>query len=278
MKSKFLFTSLSAVLLLSVVSCKSSSSKIPKNDQQAFDTYWKQGKTEVFIFDFDQSVDTIHYKGTITFIFEINNISKKRGLKLDEPKKHPGDAIEVMQCNQLMQLSNGTSPSSMMTSVFTPLNYQEHPHSIKWVSSYQDWNDQTFLQANWRSYRYETRYYSSSADEGDLETKLVNAWLEDEIWNKIRVSPDKLPLGQFDMVPAAFYIRSSNIALKEYDATGTITEVQGQYQYSIAYPELNRKVEIYFEKDLPHKILGWKELKNGKEIFLAVVGVATNNQ
>ena len=271
MKIRFLIPFFFIAFGLILVSCKSSSSRIPKNDKQAFDSYWRQDKSEVSVYAFDQLLDTSHYKGQITFIFELENFSKKRGFKLDEPKKHPGDAVEVMQCNQVRQWNTVTGQSNMMTSVFTALDYKEHPHSIKWESGYQDWSGQTFLQANYKGFRYETRYYSSFANEGDVETKLVNTFLEDEIWNKIRVSPDELPVGNFRMVPAAFYIHSSHTALKEYDASATITEVQDHYQYSVTYPDLNRKVIIHFEKEMPHKILGWTEMKDDKEIFSATL-------
>lgn len=271
MKNRLLIASLFTAFVLLIISCKSSSSRIPKNDKLAFDSYWQQDKKEVTTYQFDITQDTSPYKGEITFIFQLEDFSKKRGLKLEEPKKHPGDAIEVMLCNQVRQWTTNFGQSNMMTSVFTALDYQEHPHSLKWESGYQDWTGQTFLQANYKGYRFETRYYSSFADEGDLEVKLVNTWLEDEIWNKIRVSPDELPVDKFRMVPAAFYIRSSHIALKEYNASATIVEMQDQYEYSITYPDLNRKVMIHFEKDLPHKILGWKEMQDEKEIFSAAL-------
>jgi hypothetical protein len=268
MKIQFFNTCIFIISLTILISCQSTSA-VPKNDKEAFEKYWKQGLVEVSTYQFAQSTDSNQFKGNITLIYEIENFSKKRGLKLEEPKKHPGDAMKVLKCNMILHSSDSMNQYNWMTSIFTPVDYNQYSHSMKWTASSQDWNGQTYLQANWKGYRYETHSYSSFANEGDLEVKLVNAWLEDEIWNKIRVSPEELPIGKIKLVPGAFYFRSSHSVLKDYDAIASITEVQGQFQYSISYPELKRKVIINFEKELPHKILWWKEMQNEKEIFVA---------
>jgi hypothetical protein len=269
MKVSFLFPLVSIVVTIMMASCSSPSSHIPKNDEQSFNSYWNQGKAEVSTFTLDQSRYGSQHDGTVALVFVTEDFSRKREVKLDEPKKHSSDDVKVMKCNMTKEFVTGIYQYNMMSSVFSPLDYQKDPHSLKLVASTQEWCGQTFLQANWKGYRYETQQYSYVEEEGDTETKLINTWLEDEIWTKIRIAPDMLPIGKIKMVPSAFYLRLTHTALKVYEALTTIKEQDGQYHYTIQYPELGRTMEINFEKVFPHKIFGWKETYGKNETTTA---------
>jgi len=271
MKASLLPSFLILLLTMMIVSCKSPSSNIPKNDEQAFNSYWNQGKAEISTFTLNQSRYGSQHDGTVVLLFVTEDFSRKREVKLDEPKKHSSDDVKVMKCNMNKEFITGIYKYNMMSSVFTPLDYKKDPHSLKLVASSQEWCGQTFLQANWKGYRYETHQYSYFENEGDSETKLINAFLEDEIWNKIRVDPDVLPIGKIKIVPAAFYLRLTHTAIKEYDGVASLKEQDGQYVYAIQYPDLGRNMEITFDKAFPHKIMGWKETYGKNEITTATL-------
>lgn len=257
---KFLFITLLTSTCCIISSCNSStSSSVPKNDEKAFESYWSNEKAEITSFQATQTINGQTTMDSVVMSFSLENMSKKRGIKLEEPKKHPGDAIEVLACHITHEYLIDKTETHFMTSVFTPTDYNNSPHSLKWVAGMQEANGQTYLQANYKGYRYETRSFSSDESEGDTEVKLVNTWLEDEIWNKIRVAPDELPLGKTRIVPSANYLRLSQVVLKEYDAVASLKVIDGNYQYNLEYPDLKRNVEITFEKVFPHKILGWQE-------------------
>jgi hypothetical protein len=261
----------SLFLLFMMAACKSPSSNIPKIDEQAFNNYWNQGKAEISTFKLNQSIDGSQHDGTLVMVFVTEDFSRKREVKLDEPKKHSSDAVKVMKFNMNKEFITGIDQYEMMTSVYTPLNYDLDPHSLKWVASSQEWNGQTFLQANWKGYRYETHLYSYFGNEGDTDVKLVNTWLEDEMWNKIRIAPNNLPIGKIKIVPSAFYLRLSHTPIKEYEAISTVKDSNGQYIFSLQYPDLGRTLEITFEKAFPHKILSWKEAYGKTEITTATL-------
>jgi hypothetical protein len=94
-----------AWLLLSLVpffitaSCKRSVSGIPEMDKETMDAYWRQGKAEITSYQLTKSENGRSDTGSVVMIFNIAYISKKYGNQLSEPKKHPGDAIEVLKCN-----------------------------------------------------------------------------------------------------------------------------------------------------------------------------------
>jgi hypothetical protein len=271
MKVSFPFVLISFFVLFILAACKSTDSNIPKNDEQAFNTYWNQGKAEISTYNLDQSRYGSQHDGTVVIVFVTEEFSKKKAVKLDEPDKHKGDAVNVMKCNMNKEFVTGIYQYNMMSSVFTPLDYKRHPHSLKLVSSSQEWCGQTFLQVNWERYRYEAQQFSYFESEGDRDIRLVNTWLEDEFWNKIRVAPDQLPIGKIKVVPSAFYLRLSHTKVKVYDAVSTLIDVNGLYTYSLQYPDLGRTLKITFEKVFPYKILNWKESYGKNETTTATL-------
>ena len=61
------------------------------------------------------------------------------------------------------------------------------------------------------------------------------------------------------MIPGLFYTRMNHADLKVGSAVAKKTENDSAYTYSITYPDHERSISIQYEKQFPHKILGWKE-------------------
>ncbi len=237
----------------------------------AFNAYWNQGKAEISTFKLSQSRYGNQYDGTVILLFVNEDFSRLREVKMDEPEKRPSDVVKVLKCNLNKEFITGIYQYNLMSSVYTPLDYEKDPHSLKLVASSQDWSGQTYLQANWKGYRYDVHRYSYFDKEGDLETKVTNTWLEDELWTKIRIGPDRLPLGKIKIMPAAFFISLNHSLLKVYDAIATLKEENGQYTYVLEYPDLGRTMTILFQKEFPHKITGWKETYGKNETTIATL-------
>lgn len=235
------------------------------------DAYWRQEKAEISSYQLTKSEDGKSDTGSAVLIFKIAYISRKYGNPLSEPKKHPGDAIEVLKCNVISEFVTGIAEFNMMSSTYNPIDFGRYPHCLRLTASSQDWSDQTFLQMQWKDYRYETHLYPPPEAKDNKEIILVNTWLEDEIWNKIRLAPHQLPMGKIEMVPSAIYLRLSNARLKVYKAETSIQDLDNHYEYSIVYPELKRKISVSFEKAFPYRILDWKETVDHKETITATV-------
>ncbi len=255
-----------ATILLQGCSSKSQSSPIPQNDEKSFSDYWLQNKAEISTYTLNQSrYDSIH-DGRVVMIFVTEDFSKSRHVKLEDIRKHKSDAIKVMKLNMNREFVTGIYKYSMMSSVFTPLDHDHFPHSLKMTASSQDWCGQSFLQANWKGHRYEIQERSYFESEGDKDYSLVQTWLEDEIWTRIRVAPNILPLGQVKMIVSPVYILLSHQENKVYEAEASLTNHVDHYTYTLHYPELNRRLEIDFEVSFPYQILGWKETYGNNEI------------
>ena len=83
--------------------------------------------------------------------------------------------------------------------------------------------------------------------------------LEDDLWTKIRLSPTGLPIGNIQIIPSFFYLRLLHKEIKNYTAQGSLEEEAHHKIYTLKYPDLDRQLQIYFEKQFPYKILGWEE-------------------
>ncbi len=256
-------------LICIFVSCKKQSSNIPEIDQKIFSAYWEQGKGEVSSYILDQSRFAVQHKGSVVMVFGIEDMSNTKQVRLDDPKRNSGDAVKVLKLNTNKEFVTGLNKYSMMSSVFTALDYNEHARSFKLTTSCQDWNGQSFTQLNWKGNRYEVKQMSYEESEDDKSFSLVSTWLEDEIWTKIRVAPNTLPIGEVTMIPSAMYAHLSQQPIKAYDAVASIKSDSTQYTYSIQYPEIKRIVEINFEKVFPFKIMGWKETYGNNEVTTA---------
>ena len=261
--SKFVVLSL---LFLLFVACKKAHSPVPENDQMAFDAYWYQNMAEVSSYDLHQSRYGSNFKGTAILQFVTEDFSKSKFVKLDEPEKYKSDVTRVLKFNMNKEFVTGIYKYNMMNSVYTPVDHEQFPHSLKLTAGVQDWCGQSFLQTIWKGNRYEVEQFSYFEKNGDSKYSLVNTWLEDEMWNKIRVAPNELPLGEVKMIASAFYLRLTNKPNKVYTAQTAVSTSADHYTYTIHYPELSRTMAIDFEISFPHKILGWKETYGINEV------------
>ena len=251
--------------------CKAQPSPLPAIHPKTFSDYWHQGKAEISIYDLSQfRYGTVH-DGQVVLVFVTEDVSKNKQVKLDDPQRHAADVVNVMKLNTMKEFVTGIYKYSLMSSVFTPVDYSQNPHSLKLTCSSQDWCGQSFMQANWKGNRYEVQHMSYFESEGDQAYTLMTSWLEDEIWTKIRIAPNTLPTGDVKMIASAFYIRLSHKPNNVYDAIASLTKNESGNIYKIEYPDLERTLEIRFQSDFPYKILGWKEMYGDGEVTTAEI-------
>jgi hypothetical protein len=84
-------------------------------------------------------------------------------------------------------------------------------------------------------------------------------WLEDELWNLMRIAPDRLPTGKQKVLPGSLYTWLSHQPLEIQDAVLTLKEDGEKMGYKIEYAAQQHSITIQFEKAFPHRILGWEE-------------------
>jgi hypothetical protein len=225
-----------------------------------FAEYWYSGTAEIARYELKQARYGEIHQGDAVLITVTEDFLPKEQVKADESDRRKTGAWPILKVNFTRNFNTGIYPYSMMTSVFTPIDHAAHPRSLKTTTSVQEWCGQTFLQLNLRDAGYQVRGYSYFESEGDREFTLPSTWIEDEIWTRIRIAPDSLPVGDVKMIPGGQQHRLRHTQLTAARAQASFgAEKDGVREYLIEYPEERRTLKIRFQTLSPHVIEGWEE-------------------
>lgn len=259
-----------SLLFLSNESCNingtTGASAAPENEiPEPFHAYWYGGEAEVSSYDLQQSRYGEVRAGDAVLVFVTEDFSKSKQVKLDNPDAAPDDKVSVLKLNFLKKFHTGIYDYSVMASVFTPIETQRFPHTLKTTFSSQDWCGQTFMQFNLKGGQYVVTQNSYFEKEGDNTRKLSKMLLEDEILNRIRLNPAALPTGVVDIIPSAAFSRLQHKALKPTKARFSLTKnADNTSILTVEYLHFERTLTVQFESVFPHRILRWEEL-DGKD-------------
>ena len=244
-----------------LIACKSSI----ESPNEQFKQQWYSGKAELTSYELQQARYGEIRNGESVLIFVTEDFSKDKLVKLDEPDK-TADKIRVMKMNMTKKFVTGIYPYSMMLSVFTPVSKNGKEKTVKADCSSQEWCGHTFSQLNLKGSGYSWQLHSYFEKEGEQDKKVDAVLLEDELWNRIRINPTNLPQGKVSLIPGLLWQRLSHSEMKKEEAVLSITKADTFFiknvsaqLYSIYYPTAQRTLQIYFQADFPHQILGWQE-------------------
>lgn len=230
----------------------------------SFGDYWYDSTAEITSYNLSQSRYGELREGTAVTVFVTEDFDGEQQVKSDTRKD---SNISMLKLNLTKKFNTGIYPYSIMTSVFNPVKNTHH--SLKVVTSVQEWCGQTYMQLNNRE-QFEIQANSYFQSEGDENIILEKAWLEDEIWNRIRLNPNELPIGKLNIIPSFEQIRFSHKAIKIYNAEGTFNKGELTSNYTLFYPELERKLTITFNNAFPHEIEKWQETHANNQVTSAV--------
>jgi hypothetical protein len=230
-------------------------------DSDVFKDYWYAGKAEITTYKLDQARYGELHEGTAILLFVTEDFSRQKHVKLDNPVRDKHDAIKVLKLNFIKKFNTGIYRYSMMDSVFTPVNVNNHPYSLKETSSSQEWCGNTFTQVNLTGDQYDVMQYSYFESEGDRKYKLKRAFLEDEIWTRIRINPTSLPVGEIRLIPGimAARLRHQDLSVEYANASLEESGSADLLTYVIKYDKSGRSLSISFKQDFPFEIVSWEE-------------------
>lgn len=246
--------------------CQQSSEDATFN-QDRFKQYWYAGRAELNSYNLNQSRYGEQRLGKAVLIFVTEDFSKRKHVKLDDQSGEAGGKVSVLKLNFTKNFITGIYPYSMMESVFTPVDRERYPNTLKVSMSAQEWCGHVFTQLNLRGDEFHGNSFSYFEEEGDANFSLRRTFLEDEIWNIIRLEPTALPTGNFDLIPGLFFTRLSHLELKTERAEGSLSQSGETMSYTVSIPGQSRTLTIKFEKRFPHKILAWKEQFTEREVL-----------
>lgn len=171
-----------------------------------------------------------------------------------------GPSTDVLKLNALRTFNTGIYSYRTMTSTFQPVDLAAYPHALKTNTSVQDWCGQVFQQLNktesgWRG---ELRSYFQS--EGDVDFELGDVALEDALWLRLRLDPQALPTGAFELVPGGVYTRFAHHPIRPERAVAERTEDGVRSRYILRYQSIERELHIHYDTDFPHIIREWQEV------------------
>ncbi len=234
-----------------------------------FKSYWGRGEAELSRYALKQARYGQVHPGEAVLVFVTEEFLRTKQVKYEGGDR--SDAVSILKLNLLKKFPTGVYDYSMMSSVFTPVDFHSRPRSLKVTTTSQEWCGHTFTQLNLRRNSYEARWFSYFMNEGDQRLELPVTHLEDDLWTRLRISPRHLPVGEFRMLPSSMYIRLLHKKMEPRKARAEITAYKPGHEvgmkfrgtnlkvYSLTYPEDERRLWIVYEDNMPYKILGWRE-------------------
>ena len=209
----FLFT-------IPFISCSEVSGQVnelkpPKSKE--FKEYWYSGQAELTRYELEQARYGEIHKGDAVLIFVTEDFHTDKQVKYEKGDRK--NVQSVMKLNFTRKFFTGIYPYSMMSSIFSPVDPSKP--ALKVTTSSQEWCGHTFSQLNLRNNKYEGILHSYFQDEGDQKFSIDAVMLEDDIWNKIRLDPSVLPLGEIKIIPGAMYLRLKHMTINAEPATAT---------------------------------------------------------
>ena len=255
-----------------------------------FKSYWFRGLAELNRFEVQQSRYGEMHDSEAVMVFVTEPFLPGPQVKQDYGKDPT--ALQVLKLNFHRRFYTGIYPYSILTSTFTPAT-QAGP-TIKLSQTVQEWCGHVFAQLNLNDAKdgYRGMGFSYFQSEGDTNFEVKTDLIEDEIYTRIRLGPDKLPTGQIALLPSATYLRLAHKPWAVVTATASISEAANSdfssapvRTYSLSYTEpAPRTVKIHFEEAFPHRIVGFEDTyeaimnpDGGPAQRLTTVGKLTNS-
>ena len=244
-----------------------------------FAAYWFAGKAELNSYRLEQAQYGSLNPGEAVLIFVTEDFTTDTQVK-SETEASRSKAVPVLKTNISKKFITGIYDYSLFTSVFTPIHTGNgqpalFPNTLKVSTSAQEWCGHTYLQINYRDNAYRVSGKSYFEKEVNEDYTVAKVMLEDELWNRIRMNPDKLPTGEVQLIPGTMSARLRHKRLDPLPAKLKLDAYEGVLYpgkllkaYTIEYPTDDRTMIIIFESQFPHKIVGWEETYKSKDKLL----------
>lgn len=260
---------LSYLSALTLIACQPSTIKqsekklepVPAySTSKQFNDYWYNNQAELDRYELRQARYGSYRNGDAVFVFVTEHMNPETHVKAWNAKDQD---IPVMKMNQSRKFITGIYPYSIMSSVFTPVNLEANPFTLRETFTGQEWCGQEFTRLDYSGTGYEGMLDSYFPDEGDQPLNLGNAMLEDEIYTRIRINPESLPLGDVLVIPSMQHNRFRHLEIGVQKAntksTDSVVDNQNLKIYTLNYQKIDRSLSVVFEAEFPHKILQFRE-------------------
>lgn len=257
------FLLLFCFLLLGCGEKASSQSSNEQLENQIETPFWNDGKAEIATYELVQNRYNSEHPGSVTMVFVTEDFLTDKQVKNESYTSQ--NTTKVLKNIQIRKFTTGVYDYNLHTSVFTPLD-RSNFKTLKVTNSMQEWCGTTFRQLNNRNNKYHLQVRSYFESEGDQDLELDNVILEDEFFNLIRMNPKLLPIGEVEFIPSLSFLSLLHIAPKVETGIFSNTKYAGKgfegedlMSFTFIHQSQERMVEIVYENEAPHKIVGFTE-------------------
>jgi hypothetical protein len=241
------------------------------NIDNNFNAYWYAGKAEVNSYDYFIDRYDQPRKGYAVLVFVTEDFSKSKHVKLDDPAKAGDDRVPVLKINALQKFNTGIYDYSMMSSIFTPVDLNKNPRSLKMTTTVQDWCGHIFTQIDEKKDKYHVSQYSYFEMEGDKVSDTEGGLLEDEILTRLRINPANIPMGEVKLIPNLTYTRLRHKPIEPMSAKIEIKDIANKQRSLVVKYTAGRRLEIDYEAAFPYKIMRIGEYDGDKKMSEAIL-------
>jgi hypothetical protein len=241
------------------------------NIDNNFNAYWYAGKAEINSYDYFIDRYDQPRKGYAVMVFVTEDFSKSKHVKLDDPAKAGDDRVPVLKINALQRFNTGIYDYSMMSSIFTPVDLNKNPRSLKMTTTVQDWCGHIFTQIDEKKDKYHVSQFSYFEQEGDKGFDTEGVMLEDEILTRLRINPTNVPTGDVKLIPNLTYTRLRHKGIEPLAAKIEIKDIANKQRSVIVKYTAGRRLEIDYEAAFPYKIMRIGEYDGDKKMSEAIL-------
>lgn len=274
MKNYQNWVAIAGLMLMSA--CQGQSVDSPKApDSGEIQKYWS-GAAEISRYALSQARYGENNEGDAVLIYVREPFLAEKQVK-DESG---GAGVPTLKLNSTRKFLTGVYPYSTMVSTFQPMDRGALGSAFKVTTSVQEWCGHVFSQTNRKGGDLRTVVSSYfEQEDGQVFRADAQAFLEDEVWTAIRLAPQSLPSGNFEMIPGSLFSRFAHLPPTPSRAMGEWVEglQKGNLRYRITYPELNRFLEIEISEKAPFTVESWREGR-GTEVTEAKLTHRLTNQ
>ncbi len=264
-----------AVAMKSTIFQKPATASVTDNVvPKQFSDYWFAGKAELNSYQLEQAQYGALNPGSAVLIFVTEDFRTDTQVKSESPESRD-KSVPVMKTNLVRKFNTGIYDYSLFTSVFTPINNSQFTNTLKVSTSVQEWCGHSYVQLNLKSGGYDVSSRSYFEKEATEDYHVDKVLLEDELWNRVRLAPDKLPTGDIMLIPSSVSGRLRHRKLDPLAATaqkqpytGNAFKGDSLQAYTVSYTADASKFMIVFENKFPYRIVGWEETYKQKDKLL----------
>ena len=221
--------------------------------------YWYRGTAEITTYYLSQARYGELREGEAVLIQVTEPFLAESQVKDEGYADASGASVPVLKTNLLRRFVTGIYDYSVMTSVFTPTDGTAYPHTLKVTTSSQDWCGQSYTQLNRGTADWNMQLRSYFEREGDVDRAVAGDFLEDELFNRIRIG-GQLPTGTFRVVPPTSYLLLTHQPYAAATADLSTESVGDSLALlTLRYADLPRTVTVTYERASPYLIRGWTE-------------------